>query len=57
MCRGGGDLIGHVRFYVLAIAVGLIFSAVAAIASTTISTDIFTGGTLTVTNLSTFGNA
>ena len=39
------------------IAVGLIFSAVAATAVTTISTDIFTGGTLTVTGLSTFGNA
>ena len=57
MCRGGGDLIGHVRFCVLAIAVGLIFSAAAAVASTTIGTDIFIGGTLTITGLSTFGNA
>ncbi len=57
MCGGGGDLIGHVRFYALAIAVGLIFSAVTATAATTISTNIQTGGTLTVTGLSSFGNA
>ena len=52
-----GDLIGRICFYVLTIAVGLTFSAVAATAATRISTDIFTGGTLTVTSLSTFGNA
>lgn len=54
---GGGTLIDRIRFYVLAIAVGLIFSATVAVASTTISTNILTDGTLTVTGLSTFGNA
>lgn len=57
MCGGGGTLIDKIRFYVFATVVGLIFSATVAVASTTISTDIFTGGTLTVTGLSTFGNA
>ncbi len=62
MC-GGGDLISHVRFYVLAIAVGLVFSAVAATAATTISSNISTDGNLSVTGtsahtgLATFGNA
>ena len=55
--RVAGDLIGRMCLYVLSIAVGLTFSAVAATAATTISTDIVTGGTLTVTGLSTFGNA
>src|SRR3989344_16461 len=60
---GGGDLIGYVRFYALAIAVGLIFSAIATIAATTIGTSISTEGNLNVTGtsvhtgLATFGNS
>jgi len=50
--NGGGRLNNRIRFYVLAIVVGLIFSAVVSVASTTIGTDIFTDGTLTVTDLS-----
>ena len=53
----GGGLIGNVRFFVLGLAIGLIFNAIATVAATRIGTNISTDGTFSVTGLSTFENA